>query len=122
MPRRAAGMDDEVVIGDGGNRYWYNQLTNEEILGPPPEPPTFPEDIALVRDRVRKMIGKVSVTRVMTIQDPAIARLIAQDEVRRQKADVFLGQAGLRQHVEQRRCGFSMRDLLLRQSVAANRR
>src|ERR1700732_1643882 len=32
---RAAGMDEEVVAG-GRNHYWYNQLTNEDILGPLP--------------------------------------------------------------------------------------
>jgi hypothetical protein len=84
LPARAAGMDDEVVVG-GRNRYWYNQLTDEEILGPLPDPPTFPEDIALVRDRVGKILGKVSVGKVITIRHPAISRLIAQDEVRRQK-------------------------------------
>jgi hypothetical protein len=77
-------MDDEVIVG-GRNRYWYGQQTDEEILGPLPEPPTFPEDIAVVRDRVRKIIGKISVPRVLTIRHPAISRLIAQDEVRRQK-------------------------------------
>jgi len=84
LPPRAAGMDDEVVVG-GRNRYWYNHLTNEEILGPLPEPPTFADDIALVRERARKIISKISVPRVITIQHPAISRLIAQDEARRQK-------------------------------------
>jgi len=39
----------------------------------------------LVREHVRKIIGKVSVPKVMTVHHPAIARLIAQDEIRRQK-------------------------------------
>jgi hypothetical protein len=62
------------------------------------EPPSFPEDIALVRDRVRKTIGRVGVPKALTAQHPAIARLIAQDDARRQKADgqlhVFLGGPG----------------------------
>jgi hypothetical protein len=82
LPARAAGMDDEVVFG-GRNYHWSYRFTNEEILGPLPAP-SFPEDIALVRDRVRKIIGKVSVAKAMTAQHPAIARLIAEDEVRRQ--------------------------------------
>ena len=77
-------MDDEVVVG-GGNRHWYGQLTNEEILGPLPEPPSFPEDVALVRDRVSKIIGKVSVARALTARHPAIEHLIAEDEARRKK-------------------------------------
>lgn len=84
LPARAAGMDDEVVVG-GRNHYWYNQLTDEQILGPLPEPPSFPEDIALVRDRVRKLIGKVSVPKALMAKHPAIARLIEQDNIRRQK-------------------------------------
>ena len=39
----------------------------------------------MVRDRVRKIIGKVSVGKVTTVQHPAISRLIAEDGVRRQK-------------------------------------
>jgi hypothetical protein len=81
---QAAGMDDEVVVG-GRNRYWYGQLTEEEILGPLPEPPSFPEDLALVRHRVRKIIGRVGVPKAIAAPHPAIARLIAQDDVRRQK-------------------------------------
>jgi hypothetical protein len=77
-------MDDEVVIG-GRNLHWSYRLTDEEILGPLPEPPSFPEDIALVRDRVRKIIGKVGVPKALTAKHPAIARLIAQGDARRQK-------------------------------------
>ncbi|MGM4892054.1 hypothetical protein [Tardiphaga sp. 839_C3_N1_4] len=84
LPVRAAGMDDQIVVG-GRNRYGYGQLTEEEILGPLPEPPSFPEDLALVRDRARKIIGRVSVPKALSAPHPAIARLIAQDDVRRQK-------------------------------------
>jgi hypothetical protein len=85
LPPRGPGMDDEVVIG-GRNRYWYgHQLTNEEILGPLPEPPSFPEDVALVRDRVRKTMGKVQVPRALAATHPVIERLLAEDEARRQR-------------------------------------
>jgi hypothetical protein len=84
LPPRAPGMQDEVVVG-GRNRHWYGQLTNDEILGPLPEPPSFPEDIALVRDRVRIIIGKLRVPREPTARHPAIARLLADDEARRQR-------------------------------------
>ena len=67
-------MDDELVVG-GRNHHWYNQLTAEEILGPLPEPPSFREDIPAVRDRVRKLIGRVSVAKALTAKHPAIARL-----------------------------------------------
>jgi hypothetical protein len=45
----------------------------------------FSEDIAIVRDRVRKLIGKISVPKALTAPHPAIARLITQDDARRQK-------------------------------------
>jgi hypothetical protein len=61
LPPRAAGMNDEVVVGER-NRYWYNYPTNGEILGWLPELPAFPEDVAVVRDRVRRIIGKVCVS------------------------------------------------------------
>jgi len=84
LPPRAAGMNDEIVIG-GRYNHWSYGLANEEILGPLPDTPSFPEEFAFVRERVRKAIGKVSVSRVMTVHHPAIARLIAHDETRRQK-------------------------------------
>jgi hypothetical protein len=60
---RGPSMDDEVNVG-GRSRYWYgHRLTNEEILGPLPDPPSFPEDVALVRDRVRKTICKIRVAK-----------------------------------------------------------
>jgi hypothetical protein len=85
LPPRGPGMDNEVVIG-GRNRYWYgHHLTNEEILGPLPNPPSFPEDIELVRDRVRKSIGKIPAAKVLTLKHPVIERLLAEDEARRQR-------------------------------------
>ncbi len=54
-------------------------------LGSGTVPASFLEDIALVRDRLRKTIGRVSVPKAITVQHPAIARLIAHDEIRRQK-------------------------------------
>ncbi len=77
-------MDDEVVVSDR-NYHWTYGVSKEEILGRLPEPPSFLEDIALVRDRVREIIGKVSAHKVMTAKHPVIARLFEQDDVRRHK-------------------------------------
>jgi hypothetical protein len=84
LPPRAAGMNDEVVV-NGRSLHWSYRFTEEKILGPLPEPPSFPEDIALVRDRVRKIIGKVRVPREPTARHPAVERLLAEDEARRQR-------------------------------------
>jgi hypothetical protein len=126
LPLRPAGMDAEVIVG-GRNRYRFNHLANEEILGPLPEPPIFPDDIALVRDRVRKVIGKVSVPTAITILHPAIARLIAEDERlwqnRRRPPTRFPGRSrSSMARLNNDGCDFSTRCLLLRQSVAASQR
>jgi hypothetical protein len=80
-----------------------------------------------VRDRVRKIIGKVSVGRVMTAQHLAIVRLIAEDDVRRQKQLKALytfswDQPAFDSPFEQRRRRSSMRFLSRWQSAAASRR
>jgi hypothetical protein len=83
LPARAPGMSDEIHIG--ARYYWQRTLSDEELLGPLPEPPEFSEDIAIVRERIRQTIGKVTVGRAMTIQHPVISRLVAEDEARREK-------------------------------------
>lgn len=83
LPARAPGMSDEIHLGD--RYYWQRSLTDEELLGPLTDPPEFPEDIALVRDRIGKAIGTVQVGRVLTIKHPAVSKLLAQDDARREK-------------------------------------
>jgi hypothetical protein len=50
-------MDDQVLIA-AGQSYWYQDWKKEELLGPLPPPPEFPEPIEAVRERVAKAIGK----------------------------------------------------------------
>lgn len=83
LPARAPGMSDEIHLGS--RYYWQRSLTDEELLGPLPDRPEFSEDIALVRERIRKAIGTVKVGRVLTIKHPAMSKLLTQDEARRQK-------------------------------------
>jgi hypothetical protein len=83
LPARAPGMSDEIVLGA---RYWWHRSpSDEELLEPLPAPPTFPDDIAEMREQVRKKIGTVKVGREITIRHPVTARLLAQDEARREK-------------------------------------
>lgn len=58
-----------------------DELVGREI----PPPPSFPEDIGDVTGRVCKMAGKVSVPKTLTKPHPAIARLLEEDERRREK-------------------------------------
>lgn len=83
LPARAPGMAEEIHLGD--RYYWQRSLTDEELLGPLPDQREFSEDIALVRDRIRKAIGTVKVGRVLTLMHPVIAKLVNQDEARREK-------------------------------------
>jgi hypothetical protein len=82
LPERSPGMGDEVYVG--ARYYWQRSLSDEELLGPLPEPPTFPDDIAEIRERVRKTIGQVRVGRVITLRHAVTSKLLAQDEARRE--------------------------------------
>jgi hypothetical protein len=84
LPARAPGMSNDVVVGGGGN-YWHWRLTDEELLGPIPPPPEFPEPIEVVRERITMAIGKVHVPRDIAIWHPAIDRLLKEDQKRRDK-------------------------------------
>jgi hypothetical protein len=83
LPARSPGMSDEIYIG--ARYYWQRTLSDEELLGPLPEPPSFPDDIAEIRDQIRNKIGKVNVGRVMTIKHAIVSRLLGQDDARREK-------------------------------------
>lgn len=83
LSERSPGMDDEVVVGGGG--HWYQQWSNEELLAPLPPPPVFDEPIEAVRERIAKVIGKVSVRREVHDWHPAIDRLLKEDDKRRER-------------------------------------
>jgi hypothetical protein len=85
LPPRPPGMDDEVQIGGGNSWYW--NWSREELLGPIPPAPQFEETLERVRERIAPIIGKVSVPRQVRAWHPAIARLLAEDERRRQKQE-----------------------------------
>jgi hypothetical protein len=60
LPGRPPGMDDQVVIGSGGNGS-YNHWNQEEPLAPIGAPPEFSEPIETVRARIAEIIGRVAV-------------------------------------------------------------
>jgi hypothetical protein len=85
LPPRPPGMNDEILIGGDRHSWWRDTPTNEEILGPIPPRPTFEEPIETVRDRARKDIGKVSVSKTFTPAHPVIERHLNEDEKRKEK-------------------------------------
>lgn len=84
LPVRPPGMEDEVLIAGGGNS-WYQYWGDEELLGPLPSPPEFPEPIETVRMRISEAVGHVTVPHKAQNWHPTIDRLLKEDEKRREK-------------------------------------
>jgi hypothetical protein len=84
LPLRPPGMSEDVLIA-GGRQYWYRRWSREELLGPLPDAPVFPEPLDAVQARIAKIIGRVSVARDYRIWHPAVDRLLKADDMRRQK-------------------------------------
>jgi len=84
LPIRGPGMPDEVRFG--GGPYWYqDSLSDAELKALNPLPPKFDEPLESLAERVRKRVGKVSVPRGLNRLHPLIARLIEEDDRRREK-------------------------------------
>src|SRR5215472_1696251 len=84
LSERPPGMDEEVVVAAGGN-YWYQEWSKEDLMAPLPPPPEFSEPIEAVRERLSKLIGKLSVPRDVRDWHPAVERLFKEDDKRREK-------------------------------------
>lgn len=89
LPPRPPGLNDETTIG--GGRYWpyHSRPSTEELLDPPPPEPSFEEPIEEVQRRVEAAIGKVAVPKDLDNPHPVVAKLLRQDEDRRQKQRGF---------------------------------
>jgi hypothetical protein len=84
LPPRGPGMPDSAEIGANASSVYgtpIDSLVNEAALSPP----TFSEAIPDLTARVRKMVGKVAVSKTLARSHRLIARLLEQDERRRQK-------------------------------------
>jgi hypothetical protein len=84
FPARPPGMDDQVLIGSGGNGS-YHYWNQEELLGPIGAPPEFPEPIETVRAHIAEIVGHVAVPYKVRTWHPAIERLLKEDEKRRER-------------------------------------
>lgn len=80
---RALGMSDGVTIGERPYET-HVQLVSRLLNEPIPSPPTFPEDLAYVIERVRKMVGRVPVPHASGRLHPLVSRLLDEDARRRQ--------------------------------------
>lgn len=79
LPARGLGQSDTVTIGQ--QRGWWPQ----EPIGELPPPPEFSEPLDAVIRRVQQMAGKVTVPRSLDQPHLLVAKLLEQDEQRRQK-------------------------------------
>ncbi len=78
FPVRGLGQTDEVMIG---REVWTGR---EERITELPPPPTFSESLTEVTQRAQKLLGKVTVAKTLANPHPLIAKLLADDEQRRQ--------------------------------------
>lgn len=78
FPARGLGQTDKVMIG---REAWTGR---EERITELPPAPTFSESLAEVTQRAEKLLGKVVVAKTLANPHPLIARLLADDEKRRQ--------------------------------------
>jgi len=84
LPARLPGMSDKVVLGSDRWNWGHDSITPDTLV--PPEP-TFSEPLEEIGERVRKQIGKVSVTRDLDDVHPRLVNLVVADE-RRRKAEL----------------------------------
>jgi hypothetical protein len=84
LPKRAPGMNDEVVVA-GGSSHWQYGSSEEDLRGPLPSPPEFPEPLDAVHDRIAIAVGKVTVPQKVTSWLPVIAQLLKEDDQRREQ-------------------------------------
>lgn len=80
LPARGFGQNDTVTIGQ--ERNWYR----DEPIGDVPPPPEFSESMETVVERARQLVGRVTVPRNLDRPHHLVTKLLAKDEVRRQKA------------------------------------
>jgi hypothetical protein len=91
LPERSPGMENEIHIGSS-HRTWHEERRNEplELLPPAPE---FATPLSIVQERIARIIGKVDTPRDVQYWQPAISRLLGNDEKRRakQRASSYAG-------------------------------
>lgn len=78
FPVRGLGQKDEVMIG---REAWTGR---EERITELPPAPMFSESLAEVTQRAQKLLGNVNVAKTLANPHPLIARMLADDEKRRQ--------------------------------------
>jgi hypothetical protein len=84
LPPRGPGMSDSAEIGANTSSVYRSPIdpfVHEATLSPP----TFSEAISDLTVRVRQMVGKVAIPKTLAQPHRLIARLLEEDERRREK-------------------------------------
>jgi hypothetical protein len=84
LPARPAGMSEDVILG-GARFSWLQDLSEDEILRWPELPPSFPDDMPIVRDRARRELGRVDVPPIWNGAHSEIRRLLRTDVGRQER-------------------------------------
>jgi hypothetical protein len=84
LPMRPAGMSEDVVLA-GTHLSWLQNLSDAEILQWPEVAPAFPEDINIVRGRVRRQLGHVEVPTTWEGAHAEVRRLLRTDAGRQER-------------------------------------
>jgi hypothetical protein len=82
LPPRAPGCPDQISFGPEPRFRWPPD-PEAELAEPPPEPPVFSEPLDDMLARIARMVGRVP-ARPLASAHPAIAKLLAKDEHRRE--------------------------------------
>ena len=85
LPPRPPGMNDDIEFGATHSYWGGSPLSNDEVLGPVPPPPTFSEPLEEVRQRIAKSMGDVVVRRDTGNWHPSIATYLRKDDQKREK-------------------------------------
>lgn len=83
LPERSPGMENEIRVA-AGRRHWYEDRRDELLESFPPAP-EFATPLSVIQERIAQSIGKVVTPREVKYWQPAISRLLANDEKRREK-------------------------------------
>lgn len=82
LPPRGPGMDGNVIPWANRNDHRIHYWTDEELLGPIPEAPIFPEALEAIRKRYKAAAAKVDISTNFERPHHAIRKLLAADEER----------------------------------------
>ena len=86
FPPRGLGQSDVITIGDNDRYGWRQQESDEELLAATiTPPPPFPDGLPEVTARAKELVGKVRAIGSLKNPHPAIAKLLQEDEERREK-------------------------------------